>query len=103
MLDDVLPKLKDAKIFSKLDVKEAYWYVGLDEASSKLTTMITPFGRYMWKRLPYGLKVSSEIFQRKIGESLGDLDGVFNISDDVVIVGCGSSEMLKLSVITSKN
>ena len=56
VLDDVLPELKDA-IFSKLDVKEAYWHVRLDEASSKLTTMITPFGRYMWKRLPFGLKV----------------------------------------------
>ena len=54
--------------FSKLDVKEAYWHVRLDEASRKLTTMITPFGRYMWKRLPFGLKVSSEIFQRKIDD-----------------------------------
>ena len=39
-----------------------------------------------------GLKVSSEIFQRKIDQALGDLDGVFNIVDDVVIVGCGNSE-----------
>ena len=77
--------------FSKLDVKEAYWHVRLDEASSKLTTMITPFGRYVWKRLPFGLKVSSEIFQ--IDEALGDLDGVFNIVDDVVIVGCGNSDV----------
>ena len=50
---------QDAKIFSILDVKEAYWHVRLDEASNKLTTMITPFGRYMWKRLLFGLKVSS--------------------------------------------
>lgn len=68
VLDDVLPK-----IFSKLDVKEAYWHVRLDEASSKLTTMITRFDRYMRKRLPFGLKVSSEIFQRKIDEAPGDL------------------------------
>ena len=71
---------------------EAYWHVRLDEASSKLTTMITPFDRYMWKRLLFGLKVSSEIFQRKIDEALGDLDGVFNIVDVVVIVGCGNSD-----------
>ena len=75
ILDDVLPKLKDAKIFSKLDVKEAYWHVRLDESSSKLTTTITPFGRYMWKRLLFGLKVSSEFFQRKLDKALGDLDG----------------------------
>ena len=71
VFDDVLPKLKDAKVFSKLDVREAYWHVRLDEESSKLTTMITPFGRYRWKRLPFGLKVSSEIFQRKLDEALG--------------------------------
>ena len=54
--------------------------------------MITPFGRYMWKRLPFGLKVSSEIFQRKIDEALGDLKGVFNIVDDIIVVGCCSTD-----------
>ncbi|KAL5017694.1 hypothetical protein ScPMuIL_005222, partial [Solemya velum] len=88
VLDDVLPKLKNAKVFSKLDVKEAYWHVRLDEASSKLTTMITPFGRYRWTRLPFGLKVSSEIFQRKLDEALGNLGGVFCIVDDVIVAGC---------------
>ena len=44
VLDDILPGLGHAKIFPKLDVKEASWHVALDEASSSLTTMITPFG-----------------------------------------------------------
>ena len=54
--------------------------------------MITPFGGYMWKRLPFGLKESSEIFQRKIDEALGKLKGVFNIVDDIIVVGCGSTD-----------
>ena len=54
--------------------------------------MITPFGRYMWKRPPFGLKVSSEIFQCKLDEALGGLDGVFSIIDDVIIVGCVPTE-----------
>ena len=78
-LDDVLPELANAKIFSKVDVKEAYWHVKLDKASSLLTTMITPFGRFRWLRLPFGLKVSSEIFQRNLHEAIGDLNGVFSI------------------------
>ena len=53
VFDDVLPKLKDAKVFSKLDVREAYWHVRLDEESSKMTTIITSSGRYRWKRLPF--------------------------------------------------
>ncbi|CAB3978194.1 Hypothetical predicted protein [Paramuricea clavata] len=45
-LDDVLPSLIQARVFSKLDVKQAYWHVQLDNESSLLITMITPFGRY---------------------------------------------------------
>ena len=92
VFEDVLPKLMDANVFSKLDVREAYWQVRLDEESSKLTaTMITPFGRYRWKRLPFGLKGSSEIFQRKLDEALGGLKGVFSVVDDVVVAGCGQT------------
>ena len=87
----MLPKLTNAKIFSKLDVREAYWHVRLDEESSKPTTMITPFGQYRWRRLPFGLKVSSEIFQRKLDEALEGVEGVFIVIDDVVIAGCGQT------------
>ena len=62
-LEDVLSKLANARIFSKLDIREAYWHVKQSENSSRLTTIITLFGRYRWARLPFGLKVSSEIFQ----------------------------------------
>ena len=90
-VDEVLPMLHGAKFFSKVDVKEAFWHVRLDEQSSELTTMITPFGRYRWARLPFGLKVSSEIFQRKLTEALSGLDGTFTIADDIIIAGCGDS------------
>ena len=92
VLEDILPALHDAKIFTKLDVKEVYWHCKLDEESSLLTTMITPFGRYRWLRLPFGLKVSSEIFQRKLNEALSGLTGTFTIADGIIIVGCGSTE-----------
>lgn len=90
--EDILPQLNNAKIFTKLDVKEAYWHVRLDEESSYLTTMITPFGRFRWSRLPFGLSVSSEIFQRKLNEALNGLEGVFTIADDIIVVGCGETE-----------
>ena len=43
----------------KLDAKEAYYHIRLDEASSKTDRD----GRYMWKRLPFGLSFS-EMFHR---------------------------------------
>ena len=86
-IEDILPKLEDAKVFSKLDVRESYWHVRLDEESSNLTL----FCRYRWKRLPFGRKVWSEIFQRKLEEAFASLDGVFSVVDDVVVAGCGQS------------
>lgn len=91
VLDDILPQLSKARTFTKLDVKEAFWHVKLDEESSRLTTMITPFGRYRWARLPFGLKVSSEIFQRKLDEVFGNMTGVFSVVDDIIIAGCGEN------------
>ena len=35
---------QSANVFSKLDVREVYWHIRLDEESSKLTTMIIAFG-----------------------------------------------------------
>ena len=50
--------VNNAKVFSKLDAKNGYWSIRLDEASLKLTTFNTPFGRYRFLRLPFGLVLS---------------------------------------------
>ena len=90
--NDVLPTLKNAKIFTKLDVKHTFWHLQLDSQSSLLTTMITPFGRYRWTRLPFGLKVSSEIFQRKLNEALSGLSSAICIADNLLVMGCGNTK-----------
>lgn len=54
--------------------------------------MITPYGRYRWARLPFGLSVSSEIFQRKLNEALEGLEGTFTIADDIIIAGQGKTD-----------
>jgi len=91
VLDDILPELRKAQVFSKLDVKHAFWHVKLDDESSKLTTMITPHGRYRWNRLPFGLKVSSESFQKRLHAALSNLNSVFVIADDIIVFGCGNT------------
>ena len=87
ILDDVIHEVSCAKVFPKADVSDAYWHVKLDEESSLLTTFQTPFGRYRWNVLPFGLCVSSEIFQRKLQETLSDLPGIIIVADDITIYG----------------
>ncbi|CAH8611169.1 unnamed protein product [Dicrocoelium dendriticum] len=72
-LDDMLPVLCNSKLFTKVDLASAFWHVSLDDESSYMTTFGTPFGRFRWLRLPFGLKVSSEIFQKRLMQALDDL------------------------------
>ena len=60
---------------------------GMLSLTSKLTTFQTCFGQYCWTRLPFGLNVSTEIFQRRIKESLEGLGGVICIADDIITHG----------------
>ena len=66
VIDDILPELNKARVFSKVDLRSGYWHCLLDQESSVLTTCITPFGRCRWTTLPFGSKASAEIFQRKL-------------------------------------
>ena len=54
-IGDVLPELSNAKVFTKVDCSNRYWQVKLDDESSLLTTFNTPFGRFKWKRMPFGI------------------------------------------------
>ena len=83
--DDLLHKLKGAKIFSKVDARSGYWNVKLSKESSYLTTFNKPFGRYRLLRLHFGLKSAQDVFQKKIDETFQDIPGIEVVADDILI------------------
>lgn len=91
-LEEITPKLAGAKLFSKLDARSGYWNVKLDKESSYLTTFNTPFGRYRFLRIPFGLRMSQDIFQFKIDETYRDCQGTIGIADDVTVYGKNDRE-----------
>ena len=62
-LDDILPQLSKAKTISMGDATSGYWHIPLDLTSSFPTTFKTPYGKFRWLKLPFGLKIASDIFQ----------------------------------------
>ena len=54
--------------------------------------MIAPFERFRWARLPFGLEVSSEIFQRRLHKAIADLPGIICVADDIMVIGSGDTE-----------
>ena len=90
-VDELLPKLNNAKIFSCVDVYKGFTNIELDDSSSFLTTMHTPIGRYRWLRMPFGVSLGPEEYQRRQHEALEGLTGVVNKADDILVFGSGDS------------
>ena len=74
-VDQVLGQLTGATVFSKLDANSGFWQAPLDPLSALLTAFITPFGRFYFHRLPFGISSAPEIFQRLMSQILAGLPG----------------------------
>ena len=95
-IEDILPKLKGATKFTKLDAQQAFMNVLLDEESSYLTTFNTPWGRFRFLRMPFGLKMSQDVFQRKIDQAFENCSGAVGIADDIQVFGTDDNHNLHL-------
>lgn len=91
-IDEILPELGKAKIFSTVDAKKGFWQIKLSETSSNLTTFWTPFARYRWLRMPFGISPAPEIFKNKMCEILNGLEGIELLADDILIIGYGDDK-----------
>lgn len=91
-VDQTLAQLTGAKLFSKLDANSGFWQVELSEESALLTTFISPFGRYNFRRLPFGISSAPEHFQKKMTQILEGHEGVVCQTDDVLVYGRDKSE-----------
>ena len=64
-IEEKLPLLTNAKVFTMVDVSEAFYAIELDEESSLLITFQGPSGRYFYTRTPFGIASGPEEYQRR--------------------------------------
>ena len=86
-IDDVLPELAQLEVVSMTDTNLGYQEVPLDLASSLLTTFNTPWGKFRFLKLPFGLKMAGDVFQERVDKITRLVDGVISIADDILIPG----------------
>lgn len=87
VVDDYIMRLGRGRVWSKLDIREAFLQVELAEESRDATTFITSRGLFRFKRLPFGLVTAPELFQKAMDEILAGCPGTHWYLDDVIVEG----------------
>ncbi|XP_054257475.1 uncharacterized protein K02A2.6-like [Macrosteles quadrilineatus] len=82
-----LAEIAGAKYFSKIDANSGFWQLNLAEESQDYTTFITPFGRYKFRKLPFGITSAPEEFQRRMSKALEGAKNCLVHIDDCLIWG----------------
>ena len=91
-VEQTLGQLGGARVFTKLDANSGFWQIPLDTKSSLLTTFITPFGRFRFNHLPFGITSAPEHFQHRMSTILSGLGGVVCQANDILINGKSQEE-----------
>ena len=85
-IEEVSTRLQNARFFTVLDAKNGFWQISLDDRSSMLTCFNTPFGRYCWMRMPFGINSVPEVWQRTMNQLVERLKCTDVIHYDFLIV-----------------
>ena len=75
-VQDMLLKLEGFTYATAIDLNMGYYNILLTPASSRLCTIVLPWGKYSYNSLPMGLASSPDIFQEKMSNVFAGLDYV---------------------------
>lgn len=90
--EDIEAELGEAVYFSSLDANSGFHQIPLDEKTSKFCTFATPFGRYRYLRLPFGISSAPEVFQQAMSQIFDGLPGVHVYIDDILVWGASKKQ-----------
>ena len=84
-IDEMYAKLKGAKVFSTIDLGSGYHHIALGKSSRAKTTFVTPFGKYEFLMVPFGLAQAPAYFQLLMNKVLKGLKFAMTYLDDIII------------------
>ena len=87
MVEEIAHKLAGATVYTKADALKAFLQIHLMHEASLLTTFNSHRGRLRFLWMPFGVKMSQDMFQLWMDAILEQCPGVIGIQDDMVIFG----------------
>ena len=84
-IDEIYAKLKGAKVFSTIHLRSGYHHIALGKSSRAKTAFVTPFGKYEFLMVPFGLAQAPAYFQLLMNKVLKGLKFIMTYLDDIII------------------
>ena len=84
-IDKMYAKLKGAKVFSTIDLRSRYHHIALGKSSRAKTAFVTPFGKYQFLMVSFGLAQAPAYFQLLMNKVLKGLNFAMTYLDDIII------------------
>ena len=84
-IDDIYAQLKGSKVYSTFDMRSGYYHMVLSEESRTKSAFVSSFGKWEFKRCPFGLAQAPAYFQRLMNEVLSGLTFAFGYLDDILV------------------
>ena len=84
-IDEMYAKLKGAKFFSTIDLRSGYYHIALGKDSHAKTAFVTPFGKYEFLQVPFGLAQAPAYFQHLMNKVLDNCSFAMTYLDDIII------------------
>ena len=84
-IDEIYARLKGSRIYSTFNMRSGYYHMVLSEESRPKTAFVSSFGKWEFKRCPFGLVQAPVYFQRLVNEVLSGLTFIFGYLDDILV------------------
>ena len=90
--DKITHRLSGTKVFPILDAKDGFWSIHLNTKSSHLSTFNIHRGCYQFLHMPFGVKISQDIFEIQMDQITNRLPGIIAIHNDICVYGRDTTE-----------
>ena len=94
-IDEMYAKLKGTKVYSTIDLRSGCQHITLGKSSRAKTVFVTPFGKYEFLMVPFGLAQAPAYFQLLMNKVLKGLKFLMTYLDDIIIFSEDESQHLK--------